>query len=89
MPDGSAGLSLLGLAGYLTIAYLTGRLLVGFVVASPSGLVRATSPILGGSAIAIQLWIYGAPDGASIRQPADHGPNYGEGLLDMFDVSGV
>jgi hypothetical protein len=60
MPDGSAGLSLLGLAGYLTIAYLTGRLLVGLVVASPSGLVRATSPILGGSAIAIQLWIYGA-----------------------------
>jgi uncharacterized membrane protein YjgN (DUF898 family) len=39
--------------------------------------------------IADQLWIYGAPDGASIRQPADHGPNYGEGLLDMFDVSGV
>ena len=39
--------------------------------------------------IADQLWIYGAPDGASIRQPADRGPNYGEGLLDMFDVSGV
>jgi uncharacterized membrane protein YjgN (DUF898 family) len=39
--------------------------------------------------IADQLWIYGAPDGAAIRQPADRGPNYGEGLLDMFDVSGV
>ena len=39
--------------------------------------------------IADQLWIYGAPDGASIGQPADRGPNYGEGLLDMFDVSGV
>ena len=39
--------------------------------------------------IAQQLWIYGAPDGAAIRQPADRGPNYGEGLLDMFDVSGV
>lgn len=39
--------------------------------------------------IADQLWIYGVPDGASIRQPADRGPNYGEGLLDMFDVSGV
>ena len=39
--------------------------------------------------ISEQLWIYGAPDGASIRQPADRGPNYGEGLLDMFDVSGV
>ena len=39
--------------------------------------------------IANQLWIYGTPDGASIHQPADRGPNYGEGLLDMFDVSGV
>ena len=39
--------------------------------------------------IADQLWIYGAPEGAAIRQPADRGPKYGEGLLDMFDVSGV
>jgi uncharacterized membrane protein YjgN (DUF898 family) len=39
--------------------------------------------------IADQLWIYGTPDGASIHQPAARGPNYGEGLLDMFDVSGV
>jgi len=39
--------------------------------------------------IAAELWIYGAPDGASIRQPTDLGPRYGEGLLDMFDVSGV
>jgi uncharacterized membrane protein YjgN (DUF898 family) len=39
--------------------------------------------------IADQLWIYGAPDGASIRQPEGHGPRYGEGLLDMFDVAGV
>jgi uncharacterized membrane protein YjgN (DUF898 family) len=39
--------------------------------------------------IAAQLWIYGAPDGAAVQQPADRGPGYGEGLLDMFDVSGV
>ncbi len=39
--------------------------------------------------ISEQLWIYGAPDGASIRQPTERGPKYGEGLLDMFDVSGV
>lgn len=39
--------------------------------------------------IAGQLWIYGAPQGSEIRQPADRGPGYGEGLLDMFDVSGV
>ena len=36
-----------------------------------------------------QLWIYGAPQGSEIRQPVDRGPGYGEGLLDMFDVSGV
>lgn len=39
--------------------------------------------------IAGQLWIYGVPVGREIRQPADRGPGYGEGLLDMFDVSGV
>lgn len=35
-----------------------------------------------------QLWIYGAPDGAAIAQPPDRGPRFGEGLLDMFDVTG-
>jgi uncharacterized membrane protein YjgN (DUF898 family) len=39
--------------------------------------------------IASQLWLYGAPDGAAIRQPPDRGPSFGEGLLDMFDVSGI
>jgi uncharacterized membrane protein YjgN (DUF898 family) len=39
--------------------------------------------------IAGQLWIYGAPDGASIRQPPERAPRFGEGLLDMFDVTGV
>ena len=39
--------------------------------------------------ISNQLWIYGEPNGQEIRQPADRGPGYGEGLLDMFDVSGV
>jgi len=36
-----------------------------------------------------QLWIYGAPDGGTIAQPPDRGPGFGEGLLDMFDVSGI
>ncbi len=39
--------------------------------------------------ISDQLWIYGAPRPGTIGQPADRGPRYGEGLLDMFDVSGV
>jgi uncharacterized membrane protein YjgN (DUF898 family) len=39
--------------------------------------------------IAAELWLYGAPDGAAIHQPADRGPSFGEGLLDMFDVSGI
>lgn len=39
--------------------------------------------------ISEQLWIYGAPDGAAIHQPEGRGPKYGEGLLDMFDVSGI
>src|SRR5258708_35734922 len=39
--------------------------------------------------IATQLWLYGVPGGTSIRQPAERPPRFGEGLLDMFDVSGV
>jgi uncharacterized membrane protein YjgN (DUF898 family) len=39
--------------------------------------------------IANELWLYGAPDGASIQQPASRGPRFGEGLLDMFDVIGI
>lgn len=39
--------------------------------------------------IARETWIYGAPDGASITQSAERGPRAGEGLIDMFDVSGV
>lgn len=39
--------------------------------------------------IAAELWVYGAPDGASIRQSTERGPGYGEGLLDMFDVTGI
>ncbi len=39
--------------------------------------------------IANELWLYGAPEGAAIGQPPDRGPRFGEGLLDMFDVSGV
>ncbi len=39
--------------------------------------------------IASELWIYGAPEGASIGQPAGRGPGYGEGLLDRFDVGAV
>jgi hypothetical protein len=39
--------------------------------------------------IAGELWLYGAPDGASVRQRTDSGSPFGEGLLDMFDVSGI
>ncbi len=39
--------------------------------------------------IANELWLYGSPDGAAIGQPPDKGPRFGEGLLDMFDVSGI
>jgi len=39
--------------------------------------------------IARELWLYGAPDGAAIRQPPQRGPRFGEGLLEMFDVTGI
>jgi uncharacterized membrane protein YjgN (DUF898 family) len=39
--------------------------------------------------IASELWIYGAPDGAHVRQSQARVPRFGEGLLDMFDVTGI
>ena len=38
--------------------------------------------------IARELWIYGAPQGESIGQPPQRAPRFGEGLLEMFDVTG-
>jgi uncharacterized membrane protein YjgN (DUF898 family) len=39
--------------------------------------------------IANETWVYGAPDGATLLQSDKLGPRVGEGLLDMFDVSGI
>jgi uncharacterized membrane protein YjgN (DUF898 family) len=39
--------------------------------------------------ISSELWLYGAPEGSSIRQRTDREPGYGEGLLDMFDVGAI
>src|SRR5262249_48995342 len=39
--------------------------------------------------VSSQLWLYGAPDGSAIGQPVGKGPRFGEGLLDMFDVTGI
>ncbi len=39
--------------------------------------------------IAGELWLYGEPEGAAIGQPPERPPRFGEGLLDMFDVSSI
>jgi uncharacterized membrane protein YjgN (DUF898 family) len=39
--------------------------------------------------ISSELWLYGVPDSAAIGQPPERGPRFGEGLLDMFDVTGI
>ncbi len=67
--------------GFLVLNYLIVLLTLG--IGWPWVMHRTMKLIAG------QLWIYGAPDGTAVRQPADRGPGYGEGLLDMFDVSGV
>lgn len=67
--------------GFLVLNYLIVLLTLG--IGWPWVMHRTMKLIAG------QLWIYGAPQGSEIRQPADRGPGYGEGLLDMFDVSGV
>ncbi len=67
--------------GFLVLNYLIVLLTLG--IGWPWVMHRTMKLISG------QLWIYGVPQGGEIRQPADRGPGYGEGLLDMFDVSGV
>jgi uncharacterized membrane protein YjgN (DUF898 family) len=67
--------------GFLVLNYLIVLLTLG--IGWPWVMHRTMKLIAG------QLWIYGAPQGSEIRQRADRGPGYGEGLLDMFDVSGV
>lgn len=67
--------------GFLVLNYLIVLLTLG--IGWPWVMHRTMKLISG------QLWIYGAPQGTEIRQPTDLGPTYGEGLLDMFDVSGV
>lgn len=67
--------------GFLVLNYLIVLLTLG--IGWPWVMHRTMKLIAG------QFWIYGAPQGSDIRQPADRGPGYGEGLLDMFDVSGV
>lgn len=67
--------------GFLVLNYLIVLLTLG--IGWPWVMHRTMKLIAG------QLWIYGAPLGGDIRQPTDLGPTYGEGLLDLFDVSGV
>ena len=67
--------------GFLVLNYLIVLLTLG--IGWPWVMHRTMKLIAG------QLWIYGAPLGSEIRQPADRGPGYGEGLLDLFDVSGI
>ncbi len=67
--------------GFLVLNYLIVLLTLG--IGWPWVMHRTMKLIAG------QLWIYGAPTGSEIRQPTDLGPTYGEGLLDLFDVSGV
>lgn len=67
--------------GFLVLNYLIVLLTLG--IGWPWVMHRTLRLIAG------QLWVYGAPDGATIAQPADRGPRFGEGLLDMFDVGGV
>ncbi len=67
--------------GFLVLNYLIVLLTLG--IGWPWVMHRTMKLIAG------QLWIYGAPQGSEIRQPADRGPGYGEGLLDLFDVSGI
>jgi len=67
--------------GFLVLNYLIVMLTLGL---GWPWVAHRTAKLISG-----QLWLYGAPDGAAIRQPPERPPRFGEGLLDMFDVSGV
>ena len=67
--------------GYLVLNYLI--VLLSFGLGWPWAMHRTLR------LIAHELWFYGVPDGHAIGQPPDRGPRFGEGLIDMFDVSGI
>ena len=67
--------------GYLVLNYLI--VLLTFGLGWPWAMHRTLR------LIARELWLYGMPDGSAIGQPPDKGPRFGEGLLDVFDVSGI
>jgi uncharacterized membrane protein YjgN (DUF898 family) len=67
--------------GYLVLNYLI--VLLTFGLGWPWAMHRTLR------LIARELWLYGMPDGGAIGQPSGKGPRFGEGLLDMFDVSGI
>ena len=77
----TTGISTRQMWGYLVLNYLI--VLLSFGLGWPWVMHRTLR------LIANELWLYGAPDGSAIGQPPDKGPRFGEGLLDMFDVSGV
>lgn len=67
--------------GFLVLNYLI--VLLSFGLGWPWVMHRTLKLIAG------QLWLYGEPDGSKIAQPPERPPRFGEGLLDMFDVSGI
>ena len=59
MPSITVLLSLLAVAAYAFLCYLNGRLLAGLVTKSPEAVSLVCSPLLGGTALGIELWLYG------------------------------
>jgi len=49
----------LALSAYILISYCIGRLIVALAGLRVDALARAGSPLIGASAVAIQLWVYG------------------------------
>ncbi|WP_170921183.1 YjgN family protein [Enhydrobacter aerosaccus] len=67
--------------GFLVLNYLIVMLTLGL---GWPWVIHRTMRLIAG-----ELWVYGEPDGAAIGQPPQRPPRFGEGLLDMFDVSSI
>src|SRR5690349_8732167 len=60
MPNLTVLLSLIAVAAYAFVCYLNGRLVVRLITPAPEPVSLACSPLLGGAALGIELWLYGA-----------------------------
>ncbi len=60
MVNGTVFSSIVALIAYVGLCYVIGRLIASWVAREPEGLLLAGSPLIGSTALSLQLWLYGS-----------------------------